>query len=82
MNVAKRTALLWIIDTIKHTYDQRYTSSYVKPGSDGALAPSMMHIMHQDDLEDTTFIQHMCKRLLSFFEMYCLHLLQNMFPHM
>ena len=30
---------------------------YVKPGSDGALALGMMHIIHRDGLEDTTFIQ-------------------------
>ena len=30
---------------------------YVKPGSDGALALGMMHIIHRDGLEDTAFIQ-------------------------
>lgn len=59
VNVAKRNgALVWIIDTHKtYTYDQGTHHVYVKPGSDGALALGMMHIIHRDGLEDTTFIQ-------------------------
>lgn len=59
VNVAKRNgAFVWIIDTHKtYTYDQGTHHVYVKPGSDGALALGMMHIIHQDGLEDTTFIQ-------------------------
>lgn len=59
VNVAKRNgASVWIIDTHKtYTYDQGTHHVYVKPGSDGALALGMMHIIHRDGLEDTTFIQ-------------------------
>ena len=59
VNVAKRNgAFVWIIDTHKtYTYDQGTHHVYVKPGSDGALALGMMHIIHRDVLEDTTFIQ-------------------------
>lgn len=59
VNVAKRnSAFVWIIDTHKtYTYDQGTHHVYVKPGSDGALALGMMHIIHRDGLEDTTFIQ-------------------------
>lgn len=59
VNVAKRNgALVWIIDTHKtYTYDQGTHHVYVKPSSDGALALGMMHIIHRDGLEDTTFIQ-------------------------
>lgn len=59
VNVAKRNgAVVWIIDTHKtYTYDQGTHHVYVKPGSDGALALGMMHIIHRDGLEDTTFIQ-------------------------
>lgn len=59
VNVAKRNgAFVWIIDTHKtYTYDQGTHHVYVKPGSDGALALGMMHIIHREGLEDTTFIQ-------------------------
>lgn len=59
VNVAKRNgAFVWIIDTHKtYTYDQGTHHVYVKPGSDGALALGMMHIIHRDGLEDTRFIQ-------------------------
>ena len=59
VNVAKRNgASVWIIDTHKtYTYDQGTHHVYVKPGSDGALALGMMHIIHRDGLEDITFIQ-------------------------
>ena len=59
VNVAKRNgAFVWIVDTHKtYTYDQGTHHVYVKPGSDGALALGMMHIIHRDGLEDTTFIQ-------------------------
>ena len=59
VNVAKRNgAFVWIIDTHKtYTYDQGTHHVYVKSGSDGALALGMMHIIHRDGLEDTTFIQ-------------------------
>ena len=59
VNVAKRNgAFVWIVDTHKtYTYNQGTHHVYVKPGSDGALALGMMHIIHRDGLEDTTFIQ-------------------------
>ena len=59
VNVAKRNgAFVWIIDTHKtYTYDQGTHHVYIKPGSDGALALGMMHIIHRDGLEDTAFIQ-------------------------
>ena len=59
VNVAKRNgASVWVIDTHKtYTYDQGTHHVYVKPGSDGALALGMMHIIHRDGLEDITFIQ-------------------------
>ena len=59
VNVAKRNgASVWVIDTHKtYTYDQGTHHVYVKPGSDGALALGMMHIIHRDGLEDTAFIQ-------------------------
>ena len=59
VNVAKRNgAFVWIIGTHKtYTYDQGTHHVYVKPGSDGALALGMIHIIHRDGLEDTTFIQ-------------------------
>ena len=59
VNVAKRNgASVWVIDTHKtYTYDQGTHHVYVKPGSDGALALGMMHIIHRDGLEDIAFIQ-------------------------
>ena len=59
VNVAKRNgASVWVIDTHKtYTYDQGTHHVYVKPGSDGALALGMMHIIHRDGLDDTAFIQ-------------------------
>ena len=59
VNVAKRNgASVWVIDTHKtYTYDQGTHHVYVKPSSDGALALGMMHIIHRDGLENTTFIQ-------------------------
>lgn len=59
VNVAKRNgAFVWIIDTHKtYTYDQGTHHVYVKPGSDGALALGMMHIIHRDGLDDTAFVQ-------------------------
>ena len=59
VNVAKRNgASVWVIDTHKtYTYDQSTHHVYVKPGSDGALALGMMHIIHRDGLDDTAFIQ-------------------------
>ena len=59
VNVAKRNgAFVWIIDTHKtYTYDQGTHHVYVKPGSDGALALGMIHIIHRDGLEDTAFVQ-------------------------
>jgi len=59
VNVAKqRGATVWVIDTHKtYTYDQATHHVYVKPGSDGALALGLMHIIHRDDLADIDFIQ-------------------------
>lgn len=59
VNVAKKNgARVWIIDTHKtYTFSQAHECVYVKPGTDGALALGMMHIIHRDGLDDTTFIE-------------------------
>ncbi len=58
VNVAKqRGATVWAIDTHKtYTYDQATHHVYVKPGSDGALALGLMHIIHREGLADDDFI--------------------------
>ena len=61
VNVAKKNgARVWIIDTHKtYTFNQAHEHIYVKPGSDGALALGMLHIIHRDGLADLEFInQH------------------------
>jgi len=59
VNIAKRNgARVWIIDTHKtYTFSQAHEHIYVKPGSDGALALGMLHIIHRDGLADTDFIK-------------------------
>lgn len=59
VNVAKKSgARVWIIDTHKtYTFSQAHECVYVKPGTDGALALGMMHIIYRDGLDDTTFIE-------------------------
>ena len=59
VNIAKKNgARVWIIDTHKtYTYSQAHEHIYVKPGSDGALALGMLHIIHRDGLADTDFIK-------------------------
>lgn len=59
VNIAKKNgARVWIIDTHKtYTFSQAHEHIYVKPGSDGALALGMLHIIHRDGLEDTDFIK-------------------------
>lgn len=59
VNVAKRKgAQVWIVDTHKtYTFDQAHHHVYIKPGTDGALALGMMHIIHRDGLDDIEFIQ-------------------------
>lgn len=59
VNIAKRKgAQVWIIDTHKtYTFDQAHHHVYIKPGTDGALALGMMHIIHRDGLDDIEFIQ-------------------------
>lgn len=59
VNIAKKKgARVWIIDTHKtYTFSQAHEHIYVKPGSDGALALGMLHIIHRDGLADTDFIK-------------------------
>lgn len=59
VNIAKKNgARIWIIDTHKtYTFSQAHEHIYVKPGSDGALALGMLHIIHRDGLADTDFIK-------------------------
>ena len=59
VNIAKKNgARVWIIDTHKtYTYSQAHEHIYVKPGSDGALALGMLHIIHRDGLADIDFIK-------------------------
>ena len=59
VNIAKKNgARVWIIDTHKtYTFSQAHEHIYVKPGSDGALALGMLHIIHRDGLADTDFIK-------------------------
>lgn len=60
VNVAKKNgARIWIIDTHKtYTFNQAHEHIYVKPGSDGALALGMLHIIHRDGLADIEFIKN------------------------
>ncbi|MFQ8978147.1 MAG: molybdopterin-dependent oxidoreductase [Veillonella sp.] len=54
----RRGPRVWIIDTHKtYTFSQAHEHIYVKPGSDGALALGMLHIIHRDGLADTDFIK-------------------------
>ena len=54
----KKGARVWIIDTHKtYTFSQAHEHIYVKPGSDGALALGMLHIIHRDGLADIDFIK-------------------------
>lgn len=59
VNIAKKKgARVWIIDTHKtYTFSQSHEHIYVKPGSDGALALGMLHIIHRDGLADIDFIK-------------------------
>lgn len=59
VNIAKKKgARVWIIDTHKtYTFSQAHEHIYVKPGSDGALALGMLHIIHRDGLVDIDFIK-------------------------
>ena len=59
VNIAKKKgARVWIIDTHKtYTFSQAHEHIIVKPGSDGALALGMLHIIHRDGLADTDFIK-------------------------
>ena len=59
VNIAKmKGARVWIIDTHKtYTFSQAHEHIYVKPGSDGALALGMLHIIHRDGLADIDFIK-------------------------
>ena len=61
VNIAKKNgARIWIIDTHKtYTFSQAHEQLIVKPGSDGALALGILHIIHRDGLADLDFInQH------------------------
>ena len=59
VNIAKKNgARVWIIDTHKtYTFSQAHEHIIVRPGSDGALALGMLHIIHRDGLADTDFIK-------------------------
>lgn len=59
VNIAKKKgARVWIIDTHKtYTFSQAQEHIIVKPGSDGALALGMLHIIHRDGLADIDFIK-------------------------
>ena len=59
VNIAKKKgARVWIIDTHKtYTFSHAHEHIYVKPGSDGALALGMLHIIHRDGLADIDFIK-------------------------
>ena len=59
VNIAKKNgAQVWIIDTHKtYTFSQAHEQLVVKPGSDGALALGMLHIIHRDGLADIDFIK-------------------------
>lgn len=59
VNIAKKKgARVWIIDTHKtYTFSQAHEHIYVKPGSDGALALGMLHIIHRNGLADIDFIK-------------------------
>lgn len=59
VNIAKKKgARVWIIDTHKtYTFSQAHEHIYFKPGSDGALALGMLHIIHRDGLADIDFIK-------------------------
>ena len=59
VNIAKKNGTcVWIIDTHKtYTFSQAHEHIYVKPGSDGALALGMLHIIHRDGLADIDFIK-------------------------
>lgn len=59
VNIAKKKgARVWIIDTHKtYTFSQAHEHIYVKPGSDGALALGILHIIHRDGLADIDFIK-------------------------
>ncbi len=59
VNIAKKNgAKVWIVDTHKtYTFNQAHEHIYVKPGSDGALALGMLHIIHRDGLADIEFIK-------------------------
>lgn len=53
----KRGAKVWLIDTYKTpTASSADRIFLVRPGSDGALALAMMHILQRDDLVDMEFI--------------------------
>ncbi|MDO5675830.1 MAG: molybdopterin-dependent oxidoreductase [bacterium] len=54
----QRGARLWVIDTwTSRTADTAGESFVVKPGTDGALALGMMHVLVRDRLCDQPFIQ-------------------------
>ncbi len=54
----RRGAQLWVIDTYASRTAEAATESFlVTPGSDGALALGMMHVLVRDRLCDESFIQ-------------------------
>ena len=55
----KRRGLAFGLSTLikTYTFSQAHEHIYVKPGSDGALALGMLHIVHRDGLADIDFIK-------------------------
>jgi anaerobic selenocysteine-containing dehydrogenase len=54
----KKGAKVWLIETYRTaTADFADETFLVKPGSDGALALGLMHILHRDGLLDRSFLQ-------------------------
>lgn len=54
----KRGAKVWLIDTYKTPTASAADKTFlVRPGSDGALALAIMHILHRDKMVDREFIE-------------------------
>ena len=48
-----------------YTFSQAHEQLVVKPGSDGALALGMLHIIHRDGLADLELLINMYKGMIS-----------------
>ena len=54
----RRGAILWVIDTYRNRTAEAASESFlIKPGTDGALALGMMHVLVRDRLCDKVFIR-------------------------